>query len=241
MATIVDKYEKATKTTMTFVNHVKKNIYTYIFVLLFILFSVIIGILTYASVKTLKQIENPIEIYEKIADLEEQKHTASFEKRMESSPQIQSTLDMMMLDLSCDRAFIIEMHNGKYNAAGLSFNYGEVNYEISKHESEYIMDIIGDFQLNKFPFFSTIYSLGHWYGNIDDLAKIDRRFAYVLKANDVNYLYIKTIYGRKSEIGFLAVAYDEKPKLTEYSISTKMDKYSSKISPLLDGTIIVKK
>ena len=75
MATIVDKYEKATKTTMTFVNHVKKNIDTYIFVLLFILFSIIIGILTYASVKNLKQIENPIEIYEKITDLEEQKHT----------------------------------------------------------------------------------------------------------------------------------------------------------------------
>lgn len=240
MATIVDKYEKATKTTMTFVNHVRKYKYTYLFVLLLLLFSIVIGTLTYASIKTLRQIENPLELYEKISDIEKKKHNESFEKRMESSPLIQNTLDLMMLELSCDRAFIIEMHNGKYNSAGLSYNYGEVNYEISKHDTEYIMDIVGDFQLNKFPVFSIIYTSGYWYGNIEELIKIDRRFAYILKANNVKYLYIKTIYGKKSEIGFLVIAYEEKPKLSEYTISVKMDKYSSKISPLLDGTIIKK-
>ena len=240
MATIVDKYEKATKTTMTFVNHVRKYKYTYLFVLLLLLFSIVIGTLAYTSIKTLRQIENPLELYEKISDIKEKKHNESFEKRMESSPLIQNTLDLMMLELSCDRAFIIEMHNGKYNSAGLSFNYGEVNYEISKHDTEYIMDIVGDFQLNKFPFFSIIYTSGYWYGNIEELIKIDKRFAYILKANNVKYLYIKTIYGKKNEIGFLVIAYDEKPKLSEYTISVKMDKYSSKISPLLDGTIIKK-
>lgn len=45
------------------------------------------------------------------------------------SPKIQKRLASMIYTLDCDRAFAIELHNGKKNATELPFKYFDMTYE----------------------------------------------------------------------------------------------------------------
>ena len=74
---------------------------------------------------------HPDIIFEKYEEYAEQRHAESFYYRMKTSPQVQSYMDQMRLESNGMRTFIIEMHNGKYNAAGLSFNYGALHTKVS--------------------------------------------------------------------------------------------------------------
>lgn len=183
---------------------------------------------------------HPDIIFEKYEEYAEQRHAESFYYRMKTSPQVQSYMDQMRLESNGMRTFIIEMHNGKYNAAGLSFNYGALTYESVGGGYDSVIDDYLDFALERYPTLGNIYEDGYWIGTVDDLMKEDKHLALKLKSNDVEYFAATMMYGSKGGIGFIGVTYDH----TDVNIPKTrqlLAKYSMKISPLLDGAEAGKK
>lgn len=183
---------------------------------------------------------HPDIIFEKYEEYAEQKHAESFNYRMRTSPQVQSYMDQMRMESDGMRTFIIEMHNGKYNAAGLSFNYGALTYESVSEGHESVMDDYIDFSLERYPMLGQIYDNGFWSGTVEDLMDEDRHLALKLESNDAKYFAAAMIYGTKGDIGFIGVTYDH-TDVNTLKIKQVLVKYAMKISPLLDGEEAKKK
>ena len=179
---------------------------------------------------------NPSVVFERYRQYEEECHTESFNYRMESIPIVTSIMDNMINETGALRGFIIEMHNGKYNSAGLSFNYGSLTYESDRDGVEPIQEDYSDFTLDRYPILLLVYREGKWHGTIDDLKKLDRRLALRLESNDAHSIYLTMIYGVKNEIGFIGLTFGKDDNETDPEcISNILNKYSSKVSPYLDG------
>lgn len=179
---------------------------------------------------------NPSIIFERYSVYEEEKHKASFNYRMESSPKVLNYLNELVANSKCDRAFIIELHNGKYNSAGLSFNYGSLTYEALKEGEESIQEDYADFTLDRFPFIMFISKKGYWFGSINEIEKIDPKMGYKLRSNNVRYMSIMPIYGETAEIGFIGISYTTHSSKIPNNVDKLLYKYSQIISPLLDGS-----
>lgn len=68
-------------------------------------------------------------IVKTVHSIEEENHVSNEEIRKRINPIINELLDNSLRDLNCDRAFIMEGHNGKANASGLGFYYVDMTYE----------------------------------------------------------------------------------------------------------------
>lgn len=178
---------------------------------------------------------NPSFVFDRYSEYEEKKHTESFNYRMESTPIIQSITNNMVIEAKALRCFIIEMHNGKYNASGLSFNYGSLTYEGLRDNVESIQEDYSDFTLDRYPILTHVYKHGKWSGSINDLRSIDKRMALKLESNGAYYLSISMIYGSKNDIGFIGATFGKDDYFDKNKIEILLSKYSSKISPYLDG------
>lgn len=187
-------------------------------------------------------VEHPEKIMDRITKYSEEKHAKSFAYRMESSPKIEDCLDKLVLESDAARAFIIEMHNGKYNSAGLSFNYGAMNYESVNEGIESVRDDYVDFTLERFQLCYKVYKDGFWSGTIDELSKVDKRLALRMRSNDTrtDYLAVVMIYGENSEIGFLGITYHKGDEIDEEKTHKLLMKYAAQLSPLLDGSMAEK-
>jgi hypothetical protein len=204
-----------------------------------ILFSCLLMVfISYTTYLTL----NPSIMFDRFAEYAEEKHRESFDQRMKASPMIQIVLDNIREETNASRVFIIEMHNGKYNSTGLSFNYGSLTYESLSDSVMSIMEDYADFTLERYPILGKVYIDNKWYGTINELAFIDRRLSLKLEANGSSYIALHIIYGMKSEVGFLCVEYNnENNVIPEHDIDTAVHKALPKLSKYLDGDNIVKK
>lgn len=183
---------------------------------------------------------NPSIMFEKYSEYEEKKHNESFFSRMESTPIVQSMLNDALIESGALRTFIIEMHNGKYNASGLSFNFGSMTYEGLRDSTVSISEDYSDFTLERYPIFSVVYKRGQWGGTLEELSKIDHRIALKIESNDAHYLALYMIYGRKTEIGFIGATFGKNDTVNEAKVNMVLAKYASKVSPYLDGDGIKK-
>ena len=179
---------------------------------------------------------NPSIIFDKYREYDEQKHTESFNYRMRSQKAVQLLLKELMGEVHSTRCFVIELHNGKTNAAGLSFNYGSLTYECLNDTTESIMEDYSDFSLERFPITAYLYENGFWCGTTEELRSVDKKLAVRLESNGTYGIAFTTIYGIKNEIGFLGISFDRnKSGCDRNFVSNKIRKYANELSPLLDG------
>ena len=59
-------------------------------------------------------------------ELRQEEHDAAIEVRRSIKPNVDILLKDALSTLNADRAFVLEMHNGTNNVAGLPFIYGEM-------------------------------------------------------------------------------------------------------------------
>ena len=182
---------------------------------------------------------NPKIIFDRYKEYDEAKHLESFNYRMKSNRSVQLILNEILDDVGGSRCYVLEMHNGKANSTGLSFNYGSLTYEVTRDSVESVREDYSDFSLERYPLAFWVYENGYWCGTVDDLMKIDRKLALKFEANDTYAAIATTIYGIKSEIGFVGVSFGpEFENLDKATILNKLRKYANQISPFLDGDYI---
>ena len=195
------------------------------------------GLLLIFMSMVLTLVFNPDIMFDKYREYDELKHTESFNQRMRANKAMQLELKDIVQDMGACRGFVIELHNGKVNAAGLSFNYGAMTYEALSDETiPSVAEEYTDFTLDRYPILMKVYEEGHWCGTTDELAKFDKRMALKLEANNAYGIALTTIYGVKSEIGFLGMTYSCIPSHCDRNATANsMRKYAAQIAPLLDG------
>lgn len=178
---------------------------------------------------------NPSIILDRIEKAKTEKHIEDINNRFHNTKTIQNEIKMLLNETSADRALLIEYHNSIQSLQGLPFAFGSLNFEeISNNVEFYLGDEFSNFNTSKYPICNYLMENPLWYGNINELEKIDRRLALKLKASKVQYLVMIEIMGDEQPIGILAVTYTTDTELPNLnSIISKMRQFELKIAHLL--------
>ncbi len=180
----------------------------------------------------ISEYEEAIKHNEKEA-MEHHKYLA--QKRMENNVLIDSELKSLLINLDADRAAILEMHNGTYNASGLPFVYADMSYEQISTNVGYAKDEFRNFNLAKLPFVALHYNDKTWIGSVDDIEKEDAYFAAKLRVVGVSYGAFVILEGVNGPIGFLSLFFkSEKNHPPKAKIIAELNHSSQILSALLD-------
>lgn len=170
---------------------------------------------------------NPKETVSNIIELvhviENENHANSEEIRKYINPIINELLDNSIRDIGCDRAFIMEGHNGKVNGGGLGFYYADMTYERCRKTSldQSIYWQYKDMPTSIFPFFNYLDKHRYFYGDLNSLSQIDSKLAQMINVNGTNFLVTVEIPGKNSVnqfMGILGYSFEVSPNLTQEQI-----------------------
>lgn len=180
-------------------------------------------------------------IIEWIHVIEKEKHTISEEIRRHVNPVINELLDNSIRDIGCDRAFIMEGHNGKANGNGLGFYYVDMTYERCRKTSldQAVYWQYKDMPTSIFPFFNYLNKRRYFYGGSDELSQIDSKLAQMININGTHFLVAVEIPGKNSAnqfMGILGYSFENSPKLTQEQIKDYMLEVRRRVQILLSLT-----
>lgn len=168
--------------------------------------------------------------------IEDEWHNEAVKRRREITPKINVALSELMYKYGADRVAIVEMHNGTNNTAGLPFIYGEMTYEQVR---DGVIHVDGDYtKINLTRFTIPLYMAKHNFfcGSVDDMAKIDEKFASRIVSDGTYYITGFMLYGSSVEIGYLIMAWGENhPEKTDVMLSD-CSMVAQKIAIWLDST-----
>lgn len=186
--------------------------------------------------------QNPHVIIDKIVEIQNKTHNDAFVYRIENESKTRLILKDALIELDADKVFIIEFHNGVSNPSGLPFAYADATTEETKTGIPYLESDFHDLSITRFPFISHVYMEGFWCGTLEDIYKIDKRFALRQEENDIHYLNICVIYDSTGGvIGFIGAAYlRERDDVNKAYETRLLNKFSVMVAPYLDAGYINK-
>ena len=161
-------------------------------------------------------------------------HDSAVEHRREIKPQVDLVLSETMATLKADRVYVIEMHNGTNNTAGLPFIYGEMTYEISRNGIEHVDEDYVSINLSRFEFPIYLEENYTFSGTIGELSKIDRKLAMRMSANGVTYMAITAMHGAYNELGYFGISYCSSEPMDRKLIMSTITIGSQKLATMLD-------
>ena len=163
-------------------------------------------------------------------------HDEAVNARREIKPFVDSLLASTITCLKCDRAYVVEMHNGTNNTAGLPFIYGAMTYEETNGSTYHIDEDYVRINLSRFSLPMFLESNHIFCGTIDDLRVIDSKLAQRMSSNDVNYIAMVTMHGIDNELGYYGISYcNNSVPLDRNKIIQNLTVVSQKLSILLDS------
>lgn len=164
-------------------------------------------------------------------------HDVALETRRNIKPEVDDILRRTISQLNADRIFVMELHNGTNNTAGLPFIYGEMTYEEVKTGVHHVDEDYISINLSRFDFPLYLRRNRVFCGTIDELKKIDDKLAMRMSANGVTYFAIMSMHGITNELGYFGVSYcgNSKPAALE-NILEQLTICSQKLAILLDSS-----
>lgn len=177
---------------------------------------------------------NPGVIFERYNQYIAEKHNASIDYRMKTSPLIRAQLNQLAMETGAERAYILEFHNGKSNPSGLQWQFGDLTF--INDGTDDISDEIQNVALSRYDFANIVQQNGFWVGGIDELVSLDERFYNRMRLNGGKYFVFQMLYGTNMrEIGVLGISFlDEPMNVNRAALIRTVNKYGASISPLLD-------
>lgn len=183
------------------------------------------------SAEDLTKKEREDQKYEEERNFEQ--HKADIRKRITLGSEISTVLKDILINLNATRSTVCEMHNGTNSLAGVPFIYLSMNYEEISKEVEYSAEDFNNINMSRLPFVAQYFDQGSWIGSVDEIEQTDKFLATRLKLNGDNYLAFTLIYGKRSILGVLTIAWkDEHPSKLE--INQQLLRASQRLSILLD-------
>ena len=169
-------------------------------------------------------------------ELRQEEHDAAVEVRRSIKPSVDILLKDALSTLNADRAFVLEMHNGTNNVAGLPFIYGEMTYEEVRNHITHVDEDYTSINLSRFNFPLFLEKNHMWYGTINQLSSIDSKLAARLTSNDVTYFAVIELYGVSNELGYLGFSFcNGKTPPDDKEIEKCLTSTAQRLSILLDS------
>ena len=134
-------------------------------------------------------------------------HNEQIEQRRNIKPYVMEVLNNTLIEMGCGRAFVIELHNGSNNTAGLPFIHASMTYEATAHDMEPVDEDYQNISLTRFVFSEYLHNHELWYGTIDEFLKFDPKMGARLQLNGAKYLVMTTIRSESYEIGYFGFIY----------------------------------
>ena len=117
-------------------------------------------------------------------------HSEQMEVRKEIKPVVDNVLMKVLQSTNADRAFILELHNGSSNTAGLPFVHCTMTYEVNRDSIENVDEDYQNLSLSRFNFPSYLHKNKYWMGTIEDFKKVDNKMATRMQTNGASYMVI---------------------------------------------------
>ena len=165
-------------------------------------------------------------------------HEEQMSIRKNIQPQVENILREVLLKTGADRAWVIELHNGSSNTAGLPFVHCTMTYEVDKDSIESIDEDYQNLSLSRFKFPLYLHKNKVWYGTIEEFKQIDKKIANRMVTNGASYMVISTIETDTNELGYFGFTYcnGNMPKSKSVIVSETATSIQ-KLSKLLDQAI----
>lgn len=163
-------------------------------------------------------------------------HEEKMEQRRNIKPYVMDILKTTINEMGCGRAFVIELHNGSNNTAGLPFIHASMTYEVVARGIEPIDEDYQNISLTRFVFSEYLHEHDLWFGTIDEFIELDPKMGGRLNHNGATYLVITTIRSEACEIGYFGFIYYKKNE-HDFANKENMDfilHSVQKLSKLLD-------
>lgn len=161
-------------------------------------------------------------------------HDTAVERRRSIKPQIDAILLETMNTLNADRVYVVEMHNGTNNTAGLPFIYGEMTYEQTKRNVEHVDEDYVSINLSRFEYPLYLEKNQIFCGTIEELSKIDEKMAFRMKATNATYVAGVAMNGVENELGYVGITYCGTEPLDGKEIIRVLSIASQRLTALLD-------
>lgn len=166
-------------------------------------------------------------------------HTEQMSVRKEIKPLVDNVLMSVLQGTDADRAFILELHNGSSNTAGLPFVHCTMTYEVDRDSIENIDEDYQNLSLSRFNFPLYLHKNKYWMGTVDEFKKIDNKMAIRMETNGASYLIISTIETETNELGYFGFTFcNGKMPRDIKKITAQTTSSVQKLSRLLDKAII---
>lgn len=174
--------------------------------------------------------------FDRQTEMVREEHDEAIEIRRSIKPDIDMILKDALSSLNADRAFIMEMHNGTNNVAGLPFIYGEMTYEEVRNHITHVDEDYTSINLSRFNFPMYLEKKHMWHGNISELKEIDSKLSARFMSNDVTYFAIISLHGVSNELGYYGFSFcNGKTPPTDGEIERNLTVNAQKLSSLLDS------
>lgn len=172
--------------------------------------------------------------------LQSEQHMELIDKRVQNTPYINTYLDALRVEagVAFNRAYIFEFHNGSNSVAGLPFYWGDMTYESTNNDISGIHDNWNSVSLTRYNFIIQFFREGYFIGSIQDIERIDTKFAHKLSEDDITYLAMLPILDDSGRIiGAVAMSSDSTDisSISKANTLETLHRYEAKLKPLLLG------
>lgn len=175
---------------------------------------------------------------EQVTEERATEHEEQMSIRKNIQPQVENILREVLDKTGADRAWVIELHNGSSNTAGLPFVHCTMTYEVDGDSIESIDEDYQNLSLSRFKFPQYLHKNKVWYGTIDEFKQVDKKMANRMIVNGANYMVISTIETSTNELGYFGFTYcNGKIPSNKAIIASETATSIQKLSKLLDKTI----
>jgi hypothetical protein len=161
-------------------------------------------------------------------------HDRAVEKRYANSPKIDKIMSEVLYKYGADRVCIVEMHNGTKNVAGLPFIYGEMTYEVCRDGILPVDSDYTQFNLSRLSFPIFMFEHNAFCGSMNEVNRIDDKFAERLLVNNSTYLCGYTLHGSTNVIGYFGVIWCGGAPDETNQLMKDLAVYAQKLAILLD-------
>ena len=239
-----DKLGKVDKIIDTIKNGVKEILNApWLKIIKLILIIIVLGIVivscffSYSFIGNNKATNNVVEFVTHKPTAEEESY--GMRARSDINTSMNFELNKIIYTLGASRAFVLEFHNGKENAASLPFVYLDMSYEEQNEnhkDAEYISNSYQNVPISHYNFATIVAKKYIYIGDVESIREYDPRLTYVMEKNNVEYFGCILLKSRRHKIGFLCVTYEKgnHHKINKNEIEYNLRETAKVISPLLD-------
>ena len=162
-------------------------------------------------------------------------HDTAMDFRRSIKEEIDGILNNVLTKTNADRVFVLELHNGTNNTAGLPFIYAEMTYCAIAENIHHIDEDYINLNLSRFNFPLYLERNKYFYGDIEKLKKVDDKLALRLQSNGARYIAIMSLQGLHTELGYIGVTFcnDEIPADSD-GVMSCIALAAQRLSTLLD-------